>query len=177
MRYRVLFAVVVILVFSALPTESVDFSAQAPPPRQNLLPPFTIGEWSGGFPSFVANPTCVAIYEDEIYVLDTGNKRVAVFDLSGQFVRAFGRAGEGPGEFGLGRWSMTGPDLAVTDGRVFVSDRPQRKIHVFATDGEVVGSFLVNDGRTAVASMAASRRMSASRKSFNPACRVPNTVP
>lgn len=133
---------------------SVGSSAQGSPAQQDLLPSFTIGEWSGDFPNFVANPAGVAIYEHEIYVLDVGNKRVAVFNLGGEFVRAFGRAGEGPGEFGLGSArSINGPDIAVSDDQVFVNDARQRKIHVFETDGKIVGSYVVNRGRTSAQSL------------------------
>ena len=37
--------------------------------------------------------------EGEIYVLDRGHSAVRVFDTSGRFLRAFGRDGDGPGEF------------------------------------------------------------------------------
>lgn len=130
--------------------------AQTPTVRQDLRPAFTIYEWSGEYPSFVANPTNVAIWNDEIYVLDTGNKRVAVFDRSGRFVRAFGRAGQGPGELGLGGGNSGQPGLAVEDGRVYVADRPQRRVHVFDSDGEVVGSYVPAEGRLAISNMAVS---------------------
>ena len=33
------------------------------------------------------------------YVLDTGDNRIAVFNPAGQYIRSFGRKGQGPGEF------------------------------------------------------------------------------
>jgi hypothetical protein len=134
----------------------VGIPFQGPLAREDLYPSFSIYEWKGEYPNFVATPTSVAIYEDEIYVLDTGNKRVAVFDLSGSFERAFGREGQGPGELGLGSGrSITGPDLAVVDGRVYVEDPPQRRVHVFDLHGEIIGSYVPREGRLSINSIAA----------------------
>jgi DNA-binding beta-propeller fold protein YncE len=73
-------------------------------------------------------PRSIAIGRDGlVYVTDTGNKRIQVFDANGQFVRMFGTAGTDPGQFneptGL---ALDGDDLLVTDawnGRVQRLDR------------------------------------------------------
>ena len=74
--------------------------------------------------------------EGKLYVLDgaglmgSGNVRVLVFDAAGGFVREFGSAGEGPGEFklpiGLAVWR---------DGTTVVSDVGHRAYQVFDASG------------------------------------------
>ena len=74
--------------------------------------------------------------EGKLYVLDgtglmgSGNVRVLVFDAAGGFVREFGSAGEGPGEFkrpiGLAVWR---------DGTTVVSDVGHRAYQLFDASG------------------------------------------
>ena len=68
-----------------------------------------------------------------LYLLDGADRRAArrgvVVDASGRHLRDFGRPGEGPGEFRIGR------ELIVwEDGRSLVGD--MSGYHVFAPDGE-----------------------------------------
>jgi len=85
-----------------------------------------IGAWGGvadtkgevqAQPGKFFGPRDVAIGPDGLlYVSDTGNKRIQVFDTNGGFVRAFGGAGDGPGQFnepvGL---AFSGDTLLVAD--------------------------------------------------------------
>jgi sugar lactone lactonase YvrE len=62
-------------------------------------------------------PRSIAIGQDGlVYVTDTGNKRIQVFDANGTFVRVFGSAGTEPGQFnepvGL---AIDGDALVVAD--------------------------------------------------------------
>ena len=52
----------------------------------------------------------------EIYAVDAGHAEVRVFDAEGRYVRAYGRKGEGPGEFEFpsGLW-LLGDTIAVYD--------------------------------------------------------------
>jgi DNA-binding beta-propeller fold protein YncE len=80
-------------------------------------------------------PNDVAIASNgDLYVSDGyGNNRVVVFDKNGKFLRAWGKLGQGPGEFSQ-------PHSIVLDskGRVYVADRNNARIQVF--DGK--GKFL-----------------------------------
>jgi hypothetical protein len=68
------------------------------------------------------------------YVMDQGNSRIAVFGPDGEFVRSFGRAGEGPGEF-------QSPMLQSIDekGVILYDSRARRVIH-FNLGGELLGT-------------------------------------
>src|SRR5690606_36236913 len=64
----------------------------------------------------------------ELYVLDSGNKQVMVFDSTGRRLTAFGREGGGPGEF-------IRPIRIVVDSVVRVFDAGHYRVSVFARDG------------------------------------------
>ncbi len=64
----------------------------------------------------------------ELYVLDSGNQQVIVFDSTGRRITAFGREGGGPGEF-------MRPIRIVVDSVVRVFDAGHYRVSVFARDG------------------------------------------
>jgi len=66
-----------------------------------------------------------------IYVLDTGNKRVHVFDEAGNHIRSIGREGRGPGEF-----QFPASFTVEAMGTVAVHDVGQRAIIHFDSAGE-----------------------------------------
>ena len=67
----------------------------------------------------------------QLYIFDNVADRITVVSPNGEFVRAFGRPGDGPGEF-------RSPDgLAVMrDGRVVIADIGHRVYHLFDANGE-----------------------------------------
>lgn len=76
--------------------------------------------------------TDVAVAPDgSFYVSDGyGNNRVVHFDAQGAFVRQWGEAGEGPGQFNLPH------GIALDDqGRVYVADRTNSRVQVFDAEG------------------------------------------
>jgi DNA-binding beta-propeller fold protein YncE len=80
----------------------------------------------------------VAIFNDEIYVVDTGNERVVVFGLGGEFVRAFGGWGEEPGRL------REPVGIAISDaGEVYIADSDNARISVFTASGLPVRQFAV----------------------------------
>lgn len=70
---------------------------------------------------------------DELYVTDTGNKRVQVFDLEGNFLREFGGVGRAPGQ-------LDEPvGIAINaDGLVAVADTWNRRVQLFTETGTVI---------------------------------------
>ncbi|MGC9348839.1 MAG: flippase activity-associated protein Agl23 [Anaerolineae bacterium] len=85
---------------------------------------------STGYGAF-AGPRGVAVGpEGNVFVTDTGNNRVQVFDADGAFMFEFGRGGDGPGEF------REPAGIAISSaGEVFVADTWHRRIQVFNLDG------------------------------------------
>jgi hypothetical protein len=72
--------------------------------------------------------------EGNIYVLDSGNHRLQVFDKSGKYLRTIGKRGQGPGEFN----SPTSLQLDDETGNIFVKDNMLRKIIIFEKQGKYI---------------------------------------
>ncbi len=74
----------------------------------------------------------------ELYVSDTGNKRVQVFDLEGAFLREFGGSGTRAG-------ALDEPvGISVNDdGTVAVADTWNRRIQLFSPEGEPLTQWTV----------------------------------
>lgn len=68
-----------------------------------------------------------------LYVADTGNKRVQVFDLEGRFVREFGGGGRGAGQLD----EPVGVDINA-DGVVAVADTWNRRVQLFDPAGRAL---------------------------------------
>ena len=67
----------------------------------------------------------------QLYIFDSIAKRIFVVSPNREFVRAFGRPGDGPGEF------RSADGLAVMrDGRVVIADISHRAYHLFDANGE-----------------------------------------
>lgn len=79
-------------------------------------------------------PRSFTVEDGHVYVADSGNRRVVIFDTTLAPVRAFGAQGEGPAEF------MNPVYLAVRGDSVFVFDQGNPKVSVFTAEGEYVRS-------------------------------------
>jgi DNA-binding beta-propeller fold protein YncE len=83
-------------------------------------------------------PRGIAIHNGRVYVTDTGNERVQVFDETGAFVSMFGGAGSAEGQL------VEPVGIAVTDdGTVLVADSHNARIARFSADGQALGSWPV----------------------------------
>jgi streptogramin lyase len=89
-------------------------------------------------PGTFFGPRAVAVTDDEIYVVDTGNERVEVFGPDGSFKRAFGGKGSGPGQLSEPVGVTIGPD-----GLVYVADSGNGRISIFTQDGTPVAQWPV----------------------------------
>jgi DNA-binding beta-propeller fold protein YncE len=73
-----------------------------------------------------------------VYVADTGNKRIRVYDSQGTHLRDIGSAGSQPGQLDEPVGLALHPD-----GRLFIADTWNRRISVFALDGTFMTSYPV----------------------------------
>jgi sugar lactone lactonase YvrE len=79
-------------------------------------------------------PSNVALDKDgNVYVTDTMNNRVEIFDADGVFVSTFGKHGDGPGDFARPK------GIAVdSDGHIWVADQIQDRLQVFNREGQLL---------------------------------------
>jgi len=85
-------------------------------------------------PGLFALPTAVAVDRDgNVYVTDTFNNRVQIFDPDGQLITTFGKNGDGPGELERPK------GIAVDqDGHIWVVDAAQNRVKVFNREGQLL---------------------------------------
>lgn len=88
-------------------------------------------------PGTFYGPRGIAIDGDRVYVTDTGNERVQVFDLNGEFVALWGTAGSEDGQL------LEPVGIAIHDGVVYVADSHNSRIARFTTDGEPLEAWTV----------------------------------
>jgi DNA-binding beta-propeller fold protein YncE len=79
-------------------------------------------------------PTNVALDKDQnLYVSDTYNNRIEIFDADGNFIRAWGKNGDRPGTFARPK------GIAIdVDGHVWVADAVQDRIQCFTPEGQLL---------------------------------------
>jgi len=85
-------------------------------------------------PGEFSKPTAVAVDKDgNVYVSDTWNDRIEVFDAEGNFVRTFGKAGDGPGYFARPK------GISVdSDGHLWICDEVQDRVQVYTPEGRLL---------------------------------------
>jgi DNA-binding beta-propeller fold protein YncE len=79
-------------------------------------------------------PSNVALDKDRnVYVTDTMNNRVEIFDADGKFIGMFGQHGDGPGYFARPK------GIAIdADGHIWVADAYQDRVEVFNREGQLL---------------------------------------
>ena len=127
---------IVVLLAAALGVAGVSAAI----PVAELRPLFVLSEG-------LALPSDVAVGRDgRIYVVDSGNHRIAVFERGGKRLFTFGQRGGGPGQLR----DPVGIGIAPS-GQVYVADKGNRRIQIFSPDGEPVRAFPVTAGGKTVA--------------------------
>ena len=97
----------------------------------SLKEELSIGGEKGRKEYLFSNITGIAVDEEErIYVLDSKESHIKVFNKMGGYIKTIGKKGQGPGE-------MRRPSfLQVTpQNEIVVNDSASRKLHFFALDG------------------------------------------
>ncbi len=87
------------------------------------------------FAEEIGRPSGLAVTSDRLYVADVEKHRIAVFDLEGHFLHAFGKRGSGPGELNF-------PTHVTVNasGQVLVTDAINARIQIFESDGRPAGT-------------------------------------
>jgi DNA-binding beta-propeller fold protein YncE len=88
-------------------------------------------------PGDFAKPTGLAVdAEGNLYVCDTLNDRIEIFDADGKFISTFGKNGDGPGYFARPK------GVAIdSDGHIWVTDGMQDRVQVFNQEAQLLISF------------------------------------
>ncbi|HYR46122.1 MAG TPA: flippase activity-associated protein Agl23, partial [Thermoanaerobaculia bacterium] len=112
-----------------------DTSSRDYPSGADTIPAARDWGGQGAGPGQFAEPRGLAAdARGNLYVADTKNSRVQVFDGNGQFLRQFGSKGPGDGQFN----EPCG--LAVdSQGDIWVADTWNQRITHFASDGKYLG--------------------------------------
>jgi sugar lactone lactonase YvrE len=88
-------------------------------------------------PGDFAKPTGLAVdQEGNLYVCDTLNDRIEMFDADGKFLSTYGKNGDGPGYFGRPK------GIAIDgDGHIWVADGMQDRVQVFNNQWQLLITF------------------------------------
>jgi hypothetical protein len=76
--------------------------------------------------------------DDNLYIADTGWNSIIKLTASGNFIQAFGRQGQGPGEFLAG---ASAGRLKISFGRdknIYITDSGNQRISIFDCDGRFI---------------------------------------
>jgi len=95
---------------------------------------------------FFRMPTNIKIGKNNfVYILDSGNNRIQVFDRQGNYKRTIGRRGQGPGD-------LINPGSITIDNHnnLLVADSGNHRIQSFDSEGNCLYSFKTINGKPSV---------------------------
>ena len=105
-------------------------------PGRTEAPRFLFSIYGASDDDIFEKPMAVTVAGTRIYVADTENQRIQVYDYNGNLMYKFGKYGSGMGEF---RFPY---GIAVAkDGRIFVADMYNDNISVFSPSGDFLHYF------------------------------------
>jgi tripartite motif-containing protein 71 len=81
-------------------------------------------------------PSALAIHDGRVYVGESGNDRIQVFDLNGNYLIQWGSEGTGDGQF-----DDIGGVAIDRYGFVYVSDILNNRVQKFSPDGEFLAKW------------------------------------
>lgn len=108
-------------------SNNLPFSVSTEQPR------FLFAIYGSGMNGGFNKPMEVTVAGNKIYVTDTGNKRVQVFDRDGNPITQFGKAGSKAGEFSF-PYGIAGD----SKGLIYVSDMNNGNVSVFDSTGRFI---------------------------------------
>ncbi|PKM81684.1 MAG: 6-bladed beta-propeller [Firmicutes bacterium HGW-Firmicutes-14] len=105
-------------------------------PAEPRFVQFIYGKFGGGE---FDKPMAVTVADERIYISDTNNKRVQIFDYQGNPIKTFGKLGTKPGEFQF-PYGLAGD----SKGSIYVADLYNGTVSKFDKDGKFQGLFAEN---------------------------------
>lgn len=105
----------------------------AGPPGEPAFVKVIYGKFGGGE---FDKPMAVTVVNERIYVSDTNNKRVQIFDYEGNPIKTFGERGSKPGQFEF-PYGLAGD----SKGNIFVADLYNGTVSKYDKDGKFLGLF------------------------------------
>jgi len=103
----------------------------------------SIGGAQGGEESLFGYISLIAVdNEENIYVADTKDAHIQVYDSEGNYLRTIGRRGQGPGEF-----NSILSFLITPNNELLVQDRSASRWTVFSLNGDYLKTVLIKDTR------------------------------
>jgi uncharacterized protein (TIGR03663 family) len=119
-----------------------DTSARDYPAEAIELPAARLLGSTGSGPGQLLEPRGVASdSRGNLYVADTKNSRIAVFDGNGAFLRALGSRGNGDGQLNEPCGVAVGPK-----GEIYVADTWNHRVARFGADGQWLGAWIPDPG-------------------------------
>lgn len=95
---------------------------------------------------YLTQPECMALNPSGlIYLCDSRNDEVYVFDQAGRHIRTFGRTGQGPGEF------LRPITIACAGGKIIVGEAGSMRLQFFDSVGKYEGGFKSTRGYNSIA--------------------------
>lgn len=89
----------------------------------------------GSAPGEFKAPLGIAINGEELFISDSGNNRIQVFDLNGSFLREFGKSGDKVGELGRPM------HLDIFEDKLYVTEYLNDRIQIFSLLGDPLYMF------------------------------------
>lgn len=121
------------------PEKQAPAASQPAVQTASALQPIFIKSWGkkGDKPGELKSPQRIAVGNDNlIYVADTSNHRIQVFDSEGNLIKSWGKKGDKDGEMEKPRAVAVG-----IDGAVYVSDNENKRILKFDKNGGLLSKF------------------------------------
>jgi len=85
---------------------------------------------------FFGYPNDVAVDEkNDIYICDNQAHNIKKFNASGEYIRSFGKLGQGPGDLNMPM------EIEYLDGRLYVRDLMNQRVSIFDSGGTFIDSF------------------------------------
>jgi len=101
-------------------------------PKPQEAPYLLVNTWGGkgGNPGQFNEPTGIALAGNEVFVSDSRNTRIQVFDLDGNFKRLFGEKGGAAGQLNRPM------NMTIAGDELYVAEFFNDQIQIYGLDGE-----------------------------------------